>query len=243
MAKIDLKKTSGLPIHIENELLVCSELEISEVKAVTVGDIRPQLLNQDLTCPDIFYTKYEGFDHDGIYKEKNVKLSVLVIPPNLAGIEYVKTKATKVSHYNRVFEVTYGGGLLLIQNYEIDPEGDIVTTNLKKGQKIIVPAGYAVSFVNTRQGLLVINEVSSFAAQEEFVLDDMNGMAYYVIRKNAKQEIVKNPLYRLAKMPRKVNWDKLLISYGITLKTPLIKQILRKYEKFEWLFKKKAITI
>jgi len=71
----------------------------------------------------------------------------------------------------------------------------------------------------------------------------MNGLAYYIIRKNAKQETVRNPYYKIVNEPEKLDWDKILFKYGITPKTPVIKQIMRKYEKFEWLFKEDSVDI
>ena len=75
------------------------------------------------------------------------------------------------------------------------------------------------------------------------MLDGKSGLAYYVIRKNAKQEIVRNPYYKIVNEPEKLDWDKIILNYGITPKTPVIKQIIRKYEKFDWLFKENSITL
>ena len=71
----------------------------------------------------------------------------------------------------------------------------------------------------------------------------MRGMSYYIIRKNAKQETVRNPEYKFAKNPEKINIDGILSKYGIRKGTPIVKQIMRKYEKFTWLFKEDSVTI
>ncbi len=97
--------------------------------------------------------------------------------------------------------------------------------------------------MNTRQYTLCVLEVVVKDSKELLELDEMGGMSYYVIRKNAKQEIVRNPTYKFASSPRRVNWDSICNDMGITQKTPLIKQILRKYEKFKWLFRKDSFTI
>ena len=75
------------------------------------------------------------------------------------------------------------------------------------------------------------------------MLDDNNGLAYYIIRKNAKQETVRNPSYKIVNEPEKLDWDKIIKEYGITPKTPVIKQLIRKYEKFDWLFKENSVSI
>ncbi|MBI2356856.1 hypothetical protein HYV12_02280 [Candidatus Dojkabacteria bacterium] len=243
MAKIDLKKTLGFSVVIENGLISDSELPYSEAKFVGINEIKSQLLNGEITCPEIFYAKYYGFDKDGIYKKKGLKINLLLLQSNLAGIEYVKTRAIRTSKYPKIIEVVNGAGILQMQNFEGKFEGDIITATLKKDTKVIVPPDYAYCISNTRSSLLVINEISSEKSSEIDELDDMNGMAYYVIRKNAKQEVVRNPEYRMVAEPRKVKWDAILSKLGITLKTPIIKQILRKYEKFEWLFKENSITV
>ena len=68
-------------------------------------------------------------------------------------------------------------------------------------------------------------------------------MSYYIIRKNAKQEIVRNPEYKMVEEPEKLDMSKLLSKYGIRNGTPIVKQIMRKYEKFIWLFKEDSVTI
>lgn len=234
MAKIDLKKSSGFPLQSESGILTSPDLSFSKTRAFSIYDLRPQLLNQDLSYPQEVYTKYYSFDQDDVFRSKGFVVNVYQIPPNLAGIEYVKTRAIR-SNLNRIFEMWYGGGTVLLQNY-VQENNDVLVLKLKREQKFIVPAGYAVSLVNTRQAQLVVAEVQSVDSRNKAVLDEMKGMAYYVIRKNAKQEIVRNPFYKHAPEFRKYSWDSKLSKYGVTLKTPVIKQILRKHEKFNWLF-------
>ncbi len=66
---------------------------------------------------------------------------------------------------------------------------------------------------------------------------------WLIIRKNAKQEIVRNPNYKIVSEPEKIQWDTVLTKYSITAKTPIIKQVMRKYEKFEWIFKENSVNI
>ncbi len=242
MARIDLKKSSGFALSFDQGEIFSSDLEYSDCKNVTIDSLRPQLLNHDLSYPDVVYKKYYSLDHDKIFSSKKLVLNLYLIQPNLAGIEYIKTRATKSTNRNKVYEVLYGGGTFIMQNYFTDKE-DIIVSKFKRDQKFIVPKDYALTFVNTRQSNLIIAEVTSIDIKNTVVLDEMRGMAYYVIRKNAKQEIVKNPLYKDAKDYRRVRWDEVLDSYGITLKTPIIKQILRKYEKFSWLFNETKIDL
>jgi oxalate decarboxylase/phosphoglucose isomerase-like protein (cupin superfamily) len=243
MAKIDLKPTSGLPITYENGEIVTKELSFKEKKVVTIDGIRTQLLNKELDCPDVFYTKYKIIDQNNIYQEKGIKINIITIEPNLAGIEYVKTKVTRCKNFPRIIEILSGAGIVLLQKYKSPKDNITYKVSCKKGQKIIIPSGFAMVVVNTRQNsTLIFAEYLSTNARCRVVLDDNSGMAYYVIRKNAKQEVVRNPNYKIVNEPKKIDMEKIVQSCGITLKTPVIKQVIRKYEKFDWLFKENSIS-
>jgi hypothetical protein len=70
------------------------------------------------------------------------------------------------------------------------------------------------------------------------VLEDKRGMSYYIIRKNAKVEIVKNPAYKMVDDIEELNFEPLLEDKRITPKRPLVKQIERKRERYNWFFEK-----
>lgn len=245
MAKTNLKQSSGLPLFFNGDDIQSDEYSFTDVSVVDLDSIRPQLLNQDLDCPDVFYTKYKDIDNgEQEFKNTNLRVNIYLMKPNLAGIEFTKTKATKCNRYPRVFEIIYGGGSVIIQNYQNPLNNKVYKIYVKKGSKLIVPPGYSISLVNTRQtSTLIALEISSRDARTRVVLEDKRGMSYYIIRKNAKVEIVRNPAYKIVNDIEKLDQDNLLKEYGITEKTPLIKQILRKNEKFNWLFKENSITI
>jgi hypothetical protein len=242
MARIDLKQSSGLPLFYSSEELQPQGLTITDISIISIDDIRNQLLNKDLNCPIIFYKKYKDIDKDSVFKSKNLKISAYLVFPNLAGIEYTKTFASKCTKYPRILEVIYGGGTILLQKYNSPIENRVMRLQVKKGQKIIVPPGYSSAIINSRQSSnLIVLEIHSRECKPKKVLDDRGGMAYYIIRKNAKQEIVRNPEYKIVNEPEKIEMDSILSKKGITAKTPIVKQVMRKYEKFEWLFKESSI--
>jgi oxalate decarboxylase/phosphoglucose isomerase-like protein (cupin superfamily) len=244
MARIDLKSSSGFPATYDGEELLIKDFSFKSKRDVTIDDVRNQLLNKELNCPEIFYTKYKQLDNNDIYQSKGITINFYVVPPNLAGIEYVKTRATRASKYPRIFDFVYGGATVLIQNYSGVRKNKVIKTTVKKKDKIIIPVGYDVAIVNVRQNSnLIFTEYYSTKAKPKVVLDERNGLAYYIIRKNAKQETVRNPSYKIINEPDKVDWDSIREEYGITPKTPIIKQIMRKYERFDWLFKENSVQI
>ena len=76
---------------------------------------------------------------------------MFLIFPNLAGIEYTKTFATRSKGYPRIFEVAYGGGIILLQKYDSPSKNRIIKAVIRKGQKIIIPSGYTCVIINSRQ--------------------------------------------------------------------------------------------
>lgn len=244
MARIDLRSSSGFPVVYDKEELQVKDFSFEEKIEITIDDIRSQLLNKELNCPEICYKKYKGLDNNNLYKEKGLKINFYVLPPNLAGIEFIKTRATKCAKYPRIFDFAYGGATVLIQKYISARKNRIIKVNVKKKDKIIIPPDYEVVVVNTRQNCnLIFAEYHSINAKPKVVLDEKNGLAYYIIRKNAKQETVRNPSFKIVNEIEKVDWDKIRSNLGITPKTPINKQIMRKYEKFDWLFKENSIEI
>jgi len=242
MAKIDLKRSSGLPIFYSGEDLLPQGLTVGKTTTACLDDVRPQLLNEDLNCPAIFYKRYVDIDKDNVFKDKKIKISIFLVLPNLAGIEYAKTIATKCNSYPRILDVVYGGGVIILQKYKGLNENHVIKMSVRKREKIIIPPGYAFSLVNSRQNsAFIVLEVHCRSARPREVLDERKGMSYYIIRKNAKQETVRNPEYKQVEQPEEINLEAIQKKYGVTPKTPIIKQIMRKYERFDWLFEKDSV--
>lgn len=244
MAKVDLKKSLGYSMVYDEGKILPQDISYGEIKEYSIQDMSYQLLNSELTYPEIVYSKYISLDNEGIFASKKLKINEYFIPSNLMGIEYVKTKAVLSAKFPKLFEVHYGGGTAIMQKVDNNDVVDVIITKIKRDQKFIVPSGYSLVLVNTRQQApLIVGEIYNSSAKNFNTLDAVGGMSYYVIRKNAKQEIVRNPNYKIAPNFRRVKWDDIFKNLGITLKTPIAKQVLRKYDKFKWLFKEDSITI
>jgi hypothetical protein len=242
MAKTNLKSSSGLPIYFNGEELESEEFDWKSKSVIDLEDIRPQLLNQELDCPDTFYSKYKDIDNSQEkFKKANLRVNMYLMKPNLAGIEFVKSKATKCASYPRLFEIVYGGGNVLLQKCIRTNENRVFRLQVKKGSKFIVPADYAVCLVNTRQAsTLIAVEISTRDARIRVALEDKRGMSYYIIRKNAKVEVVRNPAYKMKDKIEPLEIEKYLEERRITPKRALIKQIQRKSERYDWIYKKNS---
>jgi hypothetical protein len=244
MVKIELKQSTGLPMSYVTDELQPQGLTIKSNSVIGIDRIRNQLLNKELNCPELFYRKYVGIDKDDVFSSKDLNINLYIIYSNLAGIEYGKTLATKSLKYPRILEIEYGGGIILLQKYDSALSNRVIKIQVKKGQKIIIPSGYSCTMINSRQSsMLIVLELTSKYAKPRVVLDGKGGMAYYIIRKNAKQETVRNPEYKIVNEVEKIEWEKVVSKFGISNKTPIIKQVMRKYEKFDWLFKENSVDI
>lgn len=242
MTRIDLKRSSGFPLIYEGDLLNTFDFLPKKIDIYPLTSLKNQLLNDEVNCPEIFYTIYHDIDRQNEFKNLGIQVNIVVLMPNLAGVEFVKTKALAVNSH-KIIDVLHGGGCIVMQNFKDSYDGKIFHTNLKKSQKIVVPKNYQHTVVNTKQTPMIFLEITKRNIKLDDSLDDMRGMSYYVIRKNAKQEIVRNPVYRLVPSAKKINYEKIISNLGITSKTPIIKQITKNTNRYDWLFNDYDINI
>lgn len=236
---VDLKKYAGIDMTIGPDGLSSNDFTYRRMKTYTIDSMQSQLLNQDLYCPEIFYYKYLQFDHNKVLRKKKLRLNFYLIEGGVAGIEFLKTHAYRLSNYPKVLEVSYGSGVVIML---LDDGETSLIVRVKAGNKVIVPAGAAVVFINTKYPPLVIAEIYYTKGRNRKSHNDTRGLPYYVISKNSKPAIVKNPRYRNIQNFEKFKWDSVISDFSVSPKTPIVKQILRKYEKFDWLFKENSVT-
>ncbi|MFH1547002.1 MAG: glucose-6-phosphate isomerase family protein [bacterium] len=241
MVVLDLKKNSGLSLSFNGEELMLQEsgLSMNSKEVITIDDIRPQLLNPELTCPEVFYFHFRGIDRKSLLKKKKLKFDILIIPSNLAGIEYVKTRTYTIGNYPILLDVVNGFLTILVMNNLLSPDPESVVESsvvkLKKGDKYVIPPNSSFVLANTRQPLCVVTMVYCDKLRFNYCCDDSRGASNYLIRKNARQEIVQNPSFRFVKKIRMPRPENIYKEFNLTAKTPIFKQILRKYQRFKWL--------
>lgn len=265
---INFKRVSGLSLHFDNNFnnIVFEPDVDSEGKIdINIDHLRGELLNSALTCPKLFCTQYLRIDQRNLMKKRNLRYDLVVIPPNLAGIEYVKNKG----HYNdlvtsrhsspELVEVLYGWASVLLQRPRVKPSNngtwssindmydfprleDVIVFKLQRGDKLIIPSGWGHVFINTRQTPLVFAMIRN---TREFMIRRFipeKGAGYYFIRKNARQEVVRNPKYKEVPTYRRGTIKFALKEFQITEKTPIFRQVARSSEKFNWLLKPSLVN-
>lgn len=241
MALIDLRKFSGLALAFDGSALVEQEkgIEIGSRQIVSISDMRSQILNPELSCPSTFYYIFSKIDRKSLLKRKNLRYDMYVVPANLAGIEYVKTSGLTCGKYPVLLDVTHGYVTIILQA-NCDKGDSILSYNscivrLARGDKYVIPPNHEFVIINTRRSLSVVSMIYSSKGYLKRVLDDTRGISSYIIRKNARLETVRNPFFRDVKMINPWKPNKIYKNFSLTAKTPIFKQILRKYPRFKWL--------
>lgn len=247
------------------KIIISDNVIVSAIAQRSLKQMQSVIINDNLICPEVFYTIYAHlFKRKDIesWKSSGLIYDLTFILPNLAGVEFIKT----YGHYNdinkhnpsgmmEIIEVAYGGGVIILQKpkkidrdqsidvkideiYDFERLDEVHIIKVTKGDKLVIPPGYGYVVINTKSQLLAIGTLS--AESRRPIADpwyQLHGAAYYLIRKNAKQEIVRNPNYKelpKIKKSRVTDFNKLV---NMKSMQPLYMQATKTPEKFHWLKK------
>lgn len=211
---IDIAELSGLPLRFDIEKETFSnndEISFEHRYHVPLQDISPMLLNKSLRYPEKVYVDFKDVRSVKDEFRNSSSYDVVYLPFGLLGIEFIKTHVF-YSQYNEgkwgaVVEVLYGNLTVVIQKNR-DKEDifqmetyvdDVNIITLKRGEKLVIPSGYYYTFVNTGIVPVIFSKlVSKESKQIDYnTLKRERGLAYFLISKNAKIEIVANPKYKI----------------------------------------------
>jgi len=209
-----LSQVSGLPISVCDEVedLLYSDEDVDCGQGVNVSlrEIAPSLLNKALLYPELVYKCHRSVRMKTHCEEwpASYQYDVVYLPDGLLGIEYIKTHifygqmATSTASIIQVFT---GQLTIMLQKnrkrqdiYDIETHvEEAMMVDVEPGMKVAIPAGYFYTFVNTGPDPVVFARVVAreHIADYEYLRRE-NGLAYYIISKNARKEIVVNPRYR-----------------------------------------------
>lgn len=217
---IDLSDVSGLPIKLDEQTGVlyfdeCIQCETH--RHVELSEIIPVLLNKYLKYPEVVYRHHKNvFDKNKSQKDSGLRYDILSIPYGLLGIEYIRTHVYFSEYsegkFDAVIEVLSGSVTVVMQkNAENDDPyafekyvEEINLVRLEKGEKFAIPTGVYYTFVNTEMFPAVIGKIAG-SNQKEIdysIFSRERGLAYYIISKNARLEVVANPKYKVLNKPK-----------------------------------------
>jgi oxalate decarboxylase/phosphoglucose isomerase-like protein (cupin superfamily) len=256
---IDLQTTSGLPLYFDevNEKFRYGEgIVFQSLNKIPLSSMLPGLLNKSLKYPETVYLEHRDIRHEedeSVFSDAGFHFDVLMLPSGLMGVEFIRShifhspKTENCGSVAEIVESLSGVLTVLLQRNEPKDEWSFETNvseglvvRLKAGEKFVVPKGYYYTFINTRVKPVVF---SRFYADDctcdysQFKREQ--GLAYFAIRKNAKQEIVLNPRYRGIPEIKKV--DPKSMQYSVDVQShlseePLYLQVKNQFKQFNLLF-------
>jgi len=163
------------------------------------------LMDPKADGPDIHYYMIRGGEK---------KLNITVLETGTVGDEYIKTYGHyHVFDFKETYKIIHGHGLVLLQQREKDAEGKFLDDKIASFKAITVGPGDVVEIpsfaghllVNTGTTWLVTSDDSYFNPSIDSSsmpqhadyepVRKMQGFAYYVVEKDGKPTLVKNPRY------------------------------------------------
>jgi glucose-6-phosphate isomerase len=112
-------------------------------------------------------------------KEKNeIRYDITVIPPNLLGKEFVKTKGHyHIGNFGELYKVLAGEGIFLMQKKDLS---DVYFVRAKRGDFVKIPPNYGHTIINpSGKTLKIANWVSKYCQSDYQSIEKMGGFCYY----------------------------------------------------------------
>ncbi|OGZ65550.1 MAG: hypothetical protein A3C50_02760 [Candidatus Staskawiczbacteria bacterium RIFCSPHIGHO2_02_FULL_43_16] len=157
-----------------------------------LDDVRMVLADQEFakTAENVeLYKMYRKLEIKG-----GLRYDVTVIPPRMFGNEFVKTKGhIHAGFYGEVYMVLEGEGIYFAQLGDENEIKDVFAVHGKKGDVIIIPAGYGHVTINPSDSVLKTANWIAEKDQGNFSMFEKNqGECYYY----TTEGWVKNPKYK-----------------------------------------------
>jgi glucose-6-phosphate isomerase, archaeal len=158
-----------------------------------LDEVRMVLADQE------FAKTAENVDLYYMYRKLEVKdqlrYDVTVIPPRMFGNEFVKTKGhIHQGFYGEVYMVLEGEGIYFAQLGDESEIKDVFAVHGKKGDVIIIPAGYGHVTINpSNQELKTANWIAEHDKGDFSLFERNQGACYYYL---APGQWVKNEHYK-----------------------------------------------
>jgi hypothetical protein len=242
---LDLSDSCSLDVSFDvanNKIIYGEKICHPNLLRVPLEKLVPTLLNKSLSYPEEVYEEHINVFHqeDQQLGNSQVSYDFICLPAGLLGIEFVKTHIyfapeSSTGKFSSAVEVHYGILTIIMQKNapkgELDFETNVeegMIVKVRRGEKFFIPQGYLYTFINTEEcPVLFVRIYRNIGILDYKMLRRERGLAYYCIRKNARQEIVLNPLYRNTPHIEEMDVDDFDFDLKFDNKKPLY-QMLRK---------------
>lgn len=158
-----------------------------------LDDIKKVLYDKEWakTAPNFeLYYMYRG-----LKKKRVLRYDITVIPPQMLGKEFVKTKGHyHIGNYGEIYSVLKGRAIYLMQKEKRGRLIDAYYIKAKKGEHVIIPPQYAHITINPslKEELKMANWVSEKCMPNYEGIEKKGGACYYY----TKSGWVKNKNYK-----------------------------------------------
>ncbi len=239
---INLSSKVGLPIYWKDDFLEVDDrfLTIAKWYEKFVEDLGSFYLNPVTVFPKIIYKTFwlAPQPQKLMFGKIGIRVKFVALYQHIVGVEYPKTKTIISRDAPRIVEPVQGDLHIILHdpyNLYSSPVGPLIV-KVKEGEKFVIPPNWAYTLVNTNNSPVFLVEVHSIKQRPNALLKGTKGSPFYLIQRNNNLEVVKNPNYKNIEKYDTVNISKYAKKLYISPKTPIIKQFLRKYEKFSWFY-------
>jgi oxalate decarboxylase/phosphoglucose isomerase-like protein (cupin superfamily) len=142
--------------------------------------------------------------------------NITVWEPGTVSHEYIKTYGHyHVGKLEETYWFIYGTGIALLQKLAVDEKGEMIADEVAEfkaipvstGQSLFIPSGYGHLVANTGQTYFVTADDSPVDFEEKDptslpghanyqLVQKMQGFAYYVVERDGKPALKRNPRYK-----------------------------------------------
>ncbi|KXK26938.1 MAG: Glucose-6-phosphate isomerase (GPI) [candidate division WS6 bacterium OLB20] len=240
-----------------NSLIFSDTVTPTQARKVMLQSLVPALLNKQLSYPKQVYEEYIQVFHssDSDLRQKGIYFDLICLPAGLLGVEFIKSHIyyapkTADNKLATLIEVHLGTVTVIMQKNLPKDEFEIHTqveegliVKLKRGDKLAIPPGYFYTFINTEETPVVFVRMHRGNDRVDYnLIKRERGLAYYCIRKNARQEIVLNPIYRNIPKIRRIKPETTLKDFSIDLRKSLYTQLREDTSRFEQMLQEITVS-
>jgi len=117
----------------------------------------------------------------GVKKRGDLRYDITLIPPNVLGREFVKTKGHfHIGNFGELYQVLEGEGIFLLQKGTSKIK-DVYFVKAKKGEYIKIPPGYGHVTINPKEKpLKIANWIFKDVKSDYSSIEKKKGACYYL---------------------------------------------------------------
>lgn len=197
-------------LSLESNSSISSHWEYSFTEVINLREMMPILLNKYIRYPESVYS--ESLYKPKSAKNQDLKLYFIHIPANLLGVEFSKTHVYHIKEFEQKYagfaQLVSGEVTLIAQKkHTSNPDyshatvvDEVKLKSINSKTKVAIPSGFLFAFINNGNEDAIVSVICKNLQRLDYTeIIKEKGLAFYVISKNSRMEVVANPKYRVNK--------------------------------------------